>query len=74
MGLADAGAHCRVVCDGGTPTFMLTHWTRDRSPRPYSLPLEHVVPPSDPGRPPSSTGSGDRGALARTGADAPTST
>ena len=31
MGLADAGAHCGVVCDGGTPTFMLTHWTRDRS-------------------------------------------
>ncbi|MGA1748221.1 MAG: N-acyl-D-amino-acid deacylase family protein, partial [Ilumatobacteraceae bacterium] len=26
MGLADAGAHCRVICDGGMPTFMLTHW------------------------------------------------
>jgi N-acyl-D-aspartate/D-glutamate deacylase len=42
MGLADAGAHCGVVCDGGTPTFMLTHWTRDRSRGP-KLPLEHVV-------------------------------
>ena len=42
MGLADAGAHCGVVCDGGTPTFMLTHWTRDRSRGP-KLPLEYVV-------------------------------
>jgi len=42
MGLADAGAHCGVICDGGTPTFMLTHWTRDRRRGP-TLPLEHVV-------------------------------
>ncbi len=42
MGLADAGAHVRVICDGGTPTFMLTHWTRDRSRGP-KLPLEYVV-------------------------------
>ncbi len=42
MGLADAGAHCGVICDGGTPTFMLTHWTRDRSRGP-KLPLEHVI-------------------------------
>ncbi len=42
FGLADAGAHCRVICDGGTPTFMLTHWTRDRTRGP-KLPLEHVI-------------------------------
>jgi N-acyl-D-aspartate/D-glutamate deacylase len=42
MGLADAGAHCRVICDGGTPTFMLTFWTRDRTRGP-KLPLEQVV-------------------------------
>ena len=42
MGLADAGAHCRVICDGGTPTFMLTHWTRDRTRGP-KMPLEYVV-------------------------------
>jgi N-acyl-D-amino-acid deacylase len=42
MGLADAGAHCRVICDGGTPTFMLTHWTRDRTRGP-KLGLEYVV-------------------------------
>ena len=42
MGLADAGAHCRVICDGGMPTFMLTHWARDRERGPR-LPLEYVV-------------------------------
>ncbi len=42
MGLADAGAHVRVICDGGTPTFMLTHWTRDRTRGP-KLPLEFVI-------------------------------
>ncbi|MFP5256241.1 MAG: N-acyl-D-amino-acid deacylase family protein [Acidimicrobiia bacterium] len=42
MGLSDAGAHCGAICDGGTPTFMLTHWARDRTRGPR-LPLEHVV-------------------------------
>ena len=42
MGLSDAGAHCGAICDGGTPTFMLTHWTRDRTRGP-KLPLEYVV-------------------------------
>ena len=42
MGLSDAGAHCGAICDGGTPTFMLTHWARDRSRGP-KLPLELVV-------------------------------
>ena len=42
MGLSDAGAHCGAICDGGTPTFMLTHWTRDRTRGP-KLPLEGVV-------------------------------
>ncbi|MEZ5256870.1 MAG: amidohydrolase family protein [Ilumatobacteraceae bacterium] len=42
MGLSDAGAHCGAICDGGTPTFMLTHWTRDRTRGP-KLPLELVV-------------------------------
>ena len=28
MGLSDAGAHCGAICDGGMPTFMLSHWTR----------------------------------------------
>ncbi|MEZ4473777.1 MAG: amidohydrolase family protein [bacterium] len=42
MGLADGGAHCGAVCDGGMPTYMLTHWTRDRVRGPR-LPLEFVV-------------------------------
>ena len=42
MGLSDAGAHCGAICDGGTPTFMLTHWTRDRTRGPL-LPLEYIV-------------------------------
>jgi N-acyl-D-amino-acid deacylase len=41
-GLSDAGAHCGAICDGGTPTFMLTHWVRDRA-RGARLPLEHVI-------------------------------
>jgi N-acyl-D-amino-acid deacylase len=42
MGLSDGGAHCGAICDGGMPTFMLTHWTRDRTRGPR-LPLELVV-------------------------------
>jgi N-acyl-D-aspartate/D-glutamate deacylase len=41
-GLADGGAHCGVICDAGQPTFMLTHWTRDRV-RGERLPLEWIV-------------------------------
>ncbi len=41
-GLADGGAHCGVICDAGQPTFMLTHWTRDRT-RGERLPLEWMV-------------------------------
>ena len=33
LGLADGGAHTGTICDASMPTFMLTHWTRDRSPR-----------------------------------------
>ena len=42
LGLADGGAHCGVICDASTPTFLLTHWVRDRQ-RGARLPLEHVV-------------------------------
>ncbi|MCB1016301.1 MAG: amidohydrolase family protein, partial [Acidimicrobiales bacterium] len=41
-GLADGGAHCGVICDASIPTFLLTHWTRDRT-RGERLPLEWVV-------------------------------
>jgi N-acyl-D-aspartate/D-glutamate deacylase len=42
MGLSDGGAHCGAICDAGMPTFMITHWTRDRSRGPR-LPLERMV-------------------------------
>ncbi len=42
VGLADGGAHCGIICDAGTPTFLLTHWVRDRR-RGERLPLELVV-------------------------------
>lgn len=42
MGLADAGAHCGAIADGGMPTFMITYWTRDRD-RGERLPLEWMV-------------------------------
>lgn len=29
-GLSDGGAHVGTVCDASMPTYMLTHWTRDR--------------------------------------------
>jgi N-acyl-D-amino-acid deacylase len=41
-GLSDAGAHCGAICDGGMPTFLLTHWVRDRTRGPR-LSLEHMV-------------------------------
>jgi N-acyl-D-amino-acid deacylase len=42
LGLADGGAHVGIICDGAVPTFMLTHWARDRS-RGERIPLEKVV-------------------------------
>ena len=40
-GLGDGGAHCGTTCDASTPTFMLTHWTRDRAQG--RMPLEWAV-------------------------------
>ncbi|WP_422001318.1 N-acyl-D-amino-acid deacylase family protein [Reyranella sp.] len=42
IGAGDGGAHVTVICDAGMPTFMLTHWARDRARGPR-LPLELVV-------------------------------
>lgn len=30
LGLGDGGAHYAVICDASYPTFLLTHWARDR--------------------------------------------
>ncbi len=42
MGIADGGAHVCTVCDASSPTFLLTHWARDRT-RGAQLPLEFLV-------------------------------
>jgi N-acyl-D-amino-acid deacylase len=42
LGLSDGGAHTGTICDASMPTFMLTHWTRDRT-RGETLPLEYIV-------------------------------
>jgi N-acyl-D-aspartate/D-glutamate deacylase len=42
LGLGDGGAHCGLLCDASLPTYMLTHWVRDRS-RGARLGLEQAV-------------------------------
>jgi N-acyl-D-aspartate/D-glutamate deacylase len=42
FGLSDGGAHCGLICDASMPTFLLTHWARDRQ-RGERIPLEQVV-------------------------------
>jgi N-acyl-D-amino-acid deacylase len=42
LGLSDGGAHCTSVVDAGLPTFMLTHWSRDRNRGP-KLPLQSMI-------------------------------
>jgi N-acyl-D-aspartate/D-glutamate deacylase len=42
VGLGDGGAHCGSICDGSYPTYLLTHWSRDRK-RGAQLPLEFAV-------------------------------
>jgi len=42
LSLSDGGAHCGLICDASTPSYLLTHWVRDRSRGPR-LPLQTVV-------------------------------
>jgi N-acyl-D-aspartate/D-glutamate deacylase len=42
LGLGDGGAHVGMICDGSFPTYMLTHWTRDRT-RGEKLSLPFVI-------------------------------
>ncbi|HJQ60518.1 MAG TPA: amidohydrolase family protein [Vineibacter sp.] len=42
LGVADGGAHVGVICDASAPTYLLTHWARDRMRGPR-LPLEFLV-------------------------------
>jgi len=42
MGLGDGGAHVCIISDSSSPTFLLSHWARDRKRGP-GLPLEFLV-------------------------------
>jgi N-acyl-D-aspartate/D-glutamate deacylase len=42
LGLGDGGAHCGQIVDAGLPSYMLTHWARDRQRGP-GLPLARLV-------------------------------
>ena len=42
FGLNDGGAHCGIISDASIPSFLLTHWVRDRT-RGERLPLEWIV-------------------------------
>lgn len=60
-GLGDGGAHCGTTCDASTPTFMLTHWARDRGHGRF--PVEEIVRKMT-SRTAALYGLGDRGVLA----------
>jgi N-acyl-D-aspartate/D-glutamate deacylase len=42
LGLGDGGAHCGLICDASIPTFMLSHWVRDRKRGP-KIPVELAI-------------------------------
>lgn len=42
MGLSDGGAHVGTVCDASFPTYLISHWTRDRT-RGAQIPLAEAV-------------------------------
>ena len=62
QGLGDGGAHVGLVCDASMTTYMLSHWTRDRTRGP-KLSVEHAVKRLT-GDPAALYGLGDRGVLA----------
>jgi N-acyl-D-amino-acid deacylase len=61
IGLSDGGAHVKMICDASMPTFLLTHWARDRS-RGETLPLELVIAKQAAGTA-AAVGLHDRGTL-----------
>jgi len=62
FGLSDGGAHCGLICDASMPTFLLTHWARDRR-RGERIAVEQVVA-AQTRRTASFYGMHDRGLLA----------
>ncbi len=61
-GLSDGGAHCGIICDASFPTYLLTHWTRDRT-RGAKLSIPFVVA-AQARRTAASVGLYDRGVIA----------
>jgi N-acyl-D-aspartate/D-glutamate deacylase len=59
-GLADAGAHVKLICDGTMPSSQITHWCRDRAHG--QIPLETLVA-KQTGRNAELYGFADRGTL-----------
>ena len=62
IGLSDGGAHVKMICDASAPTYLLTHWVRDRS-RGERLPFELVVQKQAAGTA-AAVGLDDRGTIA----------
>ncbi|QQS11195.1 MAG: amidohydrolase family protein [Rhodospirillales bacterium] len=60
-GLGDGGAHVGIICDASAPTYMLTHWARDR--RGERMSIEAVVS-SQARETAAAVGLNDRGVLA----------
>ena len=61
LGLGDGGAHYGMICDASFPTYMLTHWVRDRASGRMPLPRVIQELTSTPAR---IAGLADRGRLA----------
>jgi N-acyl-D-aspartate/D-glutamate deacylase len=61
-GLSDGGAHCGMICDASFPTYLLTHWTRDRT-RGERLSIPFVVA-AQSRKTALSVGLNDRGVIA----------
>ena len=60
-GLSDGGAHVGTICDASFPTFLLTHWGRDRDRDRIPLPRLVQMQTADTA---GFVGLGDRGRLA----------
>ena len=61
LGLGDGGAHYGMICDASFPTYMLTHWVRDRAAGTLELPAAVRELTSVPAR---VAGLADRGRIA----------
>ena len=48
MGLTDGGAHVGTICDASFPTYLITHWTRDRTKDRLTLPRVIQMLTADP--------------------------